>query len=102
MMASEARLIDANKIKYHQETVCYGHGCYSTEETVSREEIDRMPTADAVEVTRCKDCEKYEPVGIRPFLGVCQEWDTVVSETGFCHHGEPKKQEGKHEADHSH
>lgn len=52
--------------------------------------------------TRCKNCEKYEPVGIRPFLGVCQEWDTVVSEAGFCHHGEPKKQEGKHEADHSH
>ena len=47
--------------------------------------------------TRCKDCKRYEPVGIRPFLGVCQEWDTVVSETGFCHHGEPKGQESSHE-----
>ena len=49
-MANEKRLIDANKIKYHQEKVCYGHGCFRTEETVSREEIDRIPTADAVEV----------------------------------------------------
>lgn len=46
--------------------------------------------------TRCKNCERYEPIGIRPFLGICQEWDTVVSESGFCHHGKPKrKTEGR-------
>ena len=45
--------------------------------------------------TRCKDCKKYEPIHIRPFLGVCQVWDTVVKENGFCHHGERRPDERK-------
>lgn len=51
-----ARYIDANAIKYEEHTMCYGHGMNLTEKTVTKEEVDKIPTADVVEVTRCKDC----------------------------------------------
>ena len=46
-MATEKRLIDANKIKYH--TVGAG-GWGIPEEVACKSQIDRMPTVDAVEV----------------------------------------------------
>ena len=51
----EQRLIDANKIKYR--TVGAG-GWNQPENVVSDYEIEKMPTVDAVEVVRCKDCKK--------------------------------------------
>jgi hypothetical protein len=38
------RPIDADSIKYTEERVCHGHGLYFTEETVTKEEIEDMPT----------------------------------------------------------
>ena len=49
----EQRLIDANKIKYR--TVGAG-GRNQPENVVPDYEIEKMPTVDAVEVVRCKDC----------------------------------------------
>ena len=58
----EQRLIDANKIKYR--TVGAG-GWNQPENVVSDYEIEKMPTVDAVEVVRCKDCiHWYEPEGV--------------------------------------
>ena len=55
----------------------------------SPEELaDYLIAAGLTLPTRCKDCKRYEPIHIRPFLGVCRVWDTVVKESGFCHHGE--------------
>ena len=51
-MASEKRLIDANAIKYYKETQCYGHGDFREETRAYKEDIDAMPTVDAVEVAR--------------------------------------------------
>ena len=58
----EQRLIDANKIKYR--TVGAG-GWNQPENVVSDYEIEKMPTVDAVEVVRCKDCiHWHEPEGV--------------------------------------
>lgn len=45
-----ARLIDADAIKYRERKECGGHGLYFFWKTVTKEEIDEMPTVDAVEV----------------------------------------------------
>lgn len=60
------RLIDADSINYHEHAECMGHGDFETVRTVTDKEIAEMPTVDAVEVVRCKDCI---------------HWD---SETGWC------------------
>lgn len=56
-MANEKRLIDANGIKYREHMECYGHGWFEKVRTVTKKEIDKLPTVDAVEVVRCKDCK---------------------------------------------
>ena len=38
------RLIDADAIKYTENRECHGHGLYFTEKTVTKGEIDDMPT----------------------------------------------------------
>lgn len=40
------RLIDADSIVYYKHLECRGHGDFREEETVTREEIDSMPTVD--------------------------------------------------------
>ena len=56
-MASEKRLIDANKVPYHQSGFPKGDGFDSGLDWAFREDIDKIPTVDAVEVVRCKDCD---------------------------------------------
>ena len=44
--------------------------------------IDELPSADAVEVVRCKDC-KY-----RDEMGRCEMWECYqMPDMGFCHEG---------------
>ncbi len=54
-MATEKRLIDANAIKYTEYRS--GGGRDYPENIVTEDEIAKMPTVDAVEVVRCKDCK---------------------------------------------
>lgn len=49
-MASEKRLIDANKIPYHRSGFPKGDGFDSRLDWAFREDIDNAPTVDAVEV----------------------------------------------------
>ena len=51
------RLIDADKINYREHTECMGHGDFETVRTVTDKEIAEIPTVDAVEVVRCRDCK---------------------------------------------
>jgi len=57
--------------------------------------IDIQPTADAVEVVRCKDCrymtEHYDVDGNAPYW-TCSEWDSGTDYDGFCSYGERKEQ----------
>ena len=94
------RLIDANKIKYR--TISYG-GWGMPEEVADKFDIDKMPTVDAVEVVRCKDCKYAEnmmPInnsnGV--LMGDCtlrKEDDIIVIalEDEFCSYGERKDNE---------
>ena len=52
-----ARLIDADKINYHDHTECMGHGDFETVRTVTDKEIAEIPTVETVEVVRCRECK---------------------------------------------
>ena len=68
------RLIDADAIQYtdlngdHPESKVRVYVTF-------KENIDRMPTVDAVPVVRCKDCKHHD--GIR-----CFRWNSTII-TGF-------------------
>ena len=87
-MVMKKRLIDANAIKYREHRG--GGGREYPENIATEDEIAKLPTVDAVEVVRCKDCKHYEPGFIRPYCGWCEEWNTAVRASGFCHRGERK------------
>ena len=46
--------------------------------------IDRFPTADVEQVTRCKNC--YQSVVIDDVLH-CTYWGKDTDENGYCHEG---------------
>ena len=77
-----ARLIDADAIKYHTETQCCGHGDFRSVTWAHKADIDKMPTIDAVEVVRCKDCGHYHE-------NLCPMWCyTETKPDNFCSYGE--------------
>ena len=79
------RLIDADEIPYTD--LSEGHGvCWVT----FMDWIKKMPTVDAVEVVRCKDCEhgqSYNMFGSRYCL---KHNDVAVRDNDFCSYGERK------------
>ena len=87
-----ARLIDADKINYHEHTECMGHGDFETVRTVTDKEIAEIPTVDAVPVVRCRECIAYTPVDDN--TGKCVfligEHQYVVPD-GYCYLGERKE-----------
>ena len=55
--------------------------------------IDEMPTVDAVEVVRCKDCKKYIPCQKLP-IGTskwCDLFDRATCEMNYCGWGERRE-----------
>ena len=79
------RLIDADKINYREHTECMGHGDFETVRTVTDKEIAEIPTVDAVEVVRCKDCKHKDGMPGQPNI-VC--WQ--MHDDDFCSYGERK------------
>ena len=88
-MTNEKRLIDANALKDALRTndgaKALGHSFYKL--FAVDEIIDQMPTVDAVEVVRCKDCKHrgsnlcpMETVELYPWFGTKDE--------AFCFYGE--------------
>ena len=55
-MVSKQRLIDANKISYHKSGFPKGDGFDSRLDWAFREDIDKLPTVDAVEVVHGRWC----------------------------------------------
>lgn len=92
-----ARLIDADKINYHDHTECMGHGDFETVRTVTDKEIAKIPTVDAVEVVRCRDCKFGTHFG-----DLEDEWTNcsnlhgkpLMPFDGFCSYGERKDGDG--------
>lgn len=63
---------------------------------VTVEEINKMPTTDAVPVVRCRECAHYETAGCKDGYGWCNA--RVVDSTGvyddfFCADGERRSDE---------
>lgn len=55
----EKRLIDASKIIYHKSGFPKGDGSDGRLDWAFREDIDNLPTVDAVEVVRCENCQYF-------------------------------------------
>ena len=56
-----------------------------------KEDVDALPTVDAVEVVRCKDCKHYGKVTKN--YGICYERPNVITSQkadDFCSYGERK------------
>ena len=83
MMANEKRLIDANAfLEKMKRTSRYFDVVFDVEE---------MPTVDAVEVVRCKDCIRRYDTDECPmcFLSEGQYYE-FTRDDGFCDRGERK------------
>ena len=58
-------------------------------DVVQVETLEELPSIDAVEVVRCKDCRLSEPgIGIVEYW--CCYWDNKTLENGYCSYGERK------------
>lgn len=78
----KARYIDANAIKYRTHTECGGHGIFYDVTTVSKDEIDKIPTADVVEV-RHGEWKEY-------FMYDCWHYDCPFCDDGYATKGREK------------
>ena len=92
------RLIDADKINYHEHTECMGHGDFETVRTVTDKEIAEIPAVDAVEVARCRDCKHWDSEtwfcdNHSTFWHHGLDWN-MFSEDDFCSYGERKDCDG--------
>ena len=90
-----SRLIDADKINYYDHTECMGHGDFETVRTVTDKEIAEIPTVDAVEVVRCRDCKHYE-IHKPKVLENCERNGYIIpmKPDDFCSYGERKEGAG--------
>ena len=52
--------------------------------------IDEQPTADVVEIVRCKDCKNYDNQFSVDNCGWCDEFNCGTSDERFCSYGERK------------
>ena len=89
-----SRYIDTDTLKYHTNNYC--------QEIVTKDEIDAMPSADVVEVVRCKDC-KHRPYldedgFIEPENSICpcineddDDYSWLPEDDWFCADGERRE-----------
>lgn len=96
----EQRLIDANKLEanmYHEafetdtDMQKWDSGCWIRYKMFENQ-IEKMPTVDAVEVVRCKDCIYNQ---LPPTSGNvnCELWYGMTDLNGYCSRGERKENE---------
>lgn len=85
------RAFDADKLLDILDVMIVGHKSASDVYDV----VDRMPTVDAVEVVRCKDCKWYERR--YPWNGnsyECSYLEAPMDDNDFCSWGE-RREDGK-------
>ena len=90
-MANEKRLIDANALKDFVCSICnalYGDEPCKSADCRSMDVIDEMPTVDAVEVIRCKDCVRHSSNGCPDDRVWCRLLCRYMDADGFCSRGE--------------
>lgn len=62
--------------------------------------VKEHPTADVVEVVRCKDCKRYKTDSYycqKTKQGYCELDNNVKQKQGYCSHGERRCDNGKTE-----
>jgi hypothetical protein len=98
---AKQRLIDANEIPYHKSGFPKGDGFDSGLDWAFREDIEKLPTIDAVEVVRCKDCKHYvqflqdnKECRCTIFSG-CYDRPYPTEPNDFCSYGERRTNERK-------
>ena len=82
-----SRYVDMDKVyetarKYHKD-----FAQSIADLTSLREVLEDTPTADVVEVVRCKDC-KYHHDNL-----MCDEYSTIMKDSDFCSYGQRKDEE---------
>ena len=86
MTTDKKRLIDANALRTQFDDIPpfigMTGGCV-------QQCIDKAPTVDAVEVVRCKDCERTEE-SMHSGCVWCIEHSKTMLENDFCSYGERK------------
>ena len=91
-MANEKRLIDANRTRYELNVLyCDSRGEIREGVDDAIHIVNLMPTVDAVEVVRCKDC-KYRHATYSGKNYFCNLWDSrdSVKDSDFCSYGDRK------------
>lgn len=101
-MADEKRLIDANvlsgKVEESKHNNPHPKGMLRVGHRNEHDHFLRMihdaPTVDAVEVVRCKDCDKISP-SVTPIKDAvwCREFRAYMPCGGFCSYGERRVRE---------
>lgn len=90
-----SRYIDAGKLKHDMSSQCLLKGYFSV--ITALDCIDNAPTADVVEVTRCKYCKFYRPYNkpVEDFDGRCFARNCETDDNDFCSYGERRKDDGE-------
>ena len=65
-------------------------------------DVEEMPTVDAVEVVRCRECVHWKPTGSKAgnsfsdmeYIGGCEFTNYYRTESDFCSYGERKEGAG--------
>ena len=57
----------------------------------AREVIKAIPSADVVEVVRCKECKSYNTEAYQDGYGYCDGHCSVVQDDDFCSYGERRE-----------
>jgi len=79
------RLIDADSIPWFVEGV-------GEIPVITKEEIDQMPTVEAVQVIRCKDCIHYLVKGEEHYCHRCGYYGYGWKDDDFCSMAERKEE----------
>lgn len=84
------RLIDADTIEYtHAIARCIEYGHNWNELCVTKDEIDDMPTIDAIEVVRCEDCKYFSDPN--SYIGKCTLRGDYIVPNDFCSYAEERR-----------
>jgi hypothetical protein len=93
-----ARYIDANKIKLTGLTFSDINNEVYFSLTDVRKAIEQTPTADVVEVVRCKDCKHLNVLNLHHIYAICEKMNLLFepfeidTREHFCSYGERKEQ----------
>lgn len=88
-----ARYIDAEKIPFFISPVHMSQHSTSVEKIALASDIDKVPTADVVEVVRCKDCKYWQDNNDGyPHQNCKWHMDETPDENDYCSSGERKEQ----------